>query len=242
ETWKGEPLSSSTIDIWSKRTSRMVISDWYMTEDYHVDHGDGADFYSAGVSRGCGGNGFWAADKLWVSKNFTHSRVLASGPIRVLFELDYDAFDVNGISVSETKRISLDGGQNFDHFESIYRVSSDKSPPLEPAIGLKKTGGEQLEVNESKGWLAKWELMEKKAGNQGLAIITGPEGFVKKTEDALNQIVIAKLGEGITVSYWAGFCWDKAGDITSFDAWKKHVDEFARSTAEPIKVTVVGAQ
>ena len=28
ETWKADPLSSSTIDIWSKRTSRMVINDW----------------------------------------------------------------------------------------------------------------------------------------------------------------------------------------------------------------------
>ena len=57
ETWKGEPLTSSTIDIWSKRTPRMVVSDWYLADDYHVDHGEGADFYSAGLSRGCGGSG-----------------------------------------------------------------------------------------------------------------------------------------------------------------------------------------
>src|SRR6476661_9199408 len=31
ETWEGEPLSSSTIDIWSKRTPRLVINDWYLT-------------------------------------------------------------------------------------------------------------------------------------------------------------------------------------------------------------------
>ena len=37
ETWEGEPLSSSTIDIWSKRTPRMVISDWYLADDYHVE-------------------------------------------------------------------------------------------------------------------------------------------------------------------------------------------------------------
>ena len=212
-----------------------------MTEDYHTDHGDGADFYSAGLSRGCGGNGFWAADRLWCSKNLIHSRVLANGPIRVLFELDYDAFDVNGISVGETKRISLDAGQNFDHFQSTYRVSSDLTETIKPAVGLKKMTGEQLEINESKGWFAKWEPMEKKAGNQGLAIITGPGGIVKKTEDTLNQLVILKLAGGNTVSYWAGFCWDKAGEITTADAWKKHVDEFASSIAEPIKVTIAGS-
>src|SRR2546428_90455 len=84
------PLTSATIDIWSKRTPRMVVNDWYLADDYHEDHGDGFDDYSAGKSRGCGGNGLWAADQLWVSQNFVNSRALANGPIRVLFELDYE--------------------------------------------------------------------------------------------------------------------------------------------------------
>src|ERR1041385_2483396 len=67
-----EPLTSSTSDIWSKRTPRMVINDWYLTDHYHLDTGEGADFYSAGKSRGCGGNGLWAADQLWTSKNFVN--------------------------------------------------------------------------------------------------------------------------------------------------------------------------
>jgi hypothetical protein len=238
ETWKGEPLTSSTIDIWSKRTPRMVINDWYLADDYHTDRGEGADFYSAGVSRGCGGNGVWAGDKLWVSKNFIHSRVLANGPIRVLFELDYEAFDVGGGSVAETKRISLDAGQNFDHYQSTYTISSGSSTGMESAIGLKKTPGEQVEVNEANGWLAKWEPMEKKAGNQGVAIIASPKLFIKKTEDSLNHLVITKLGEGNTSSYWAGFCWDKSGGITSPEAWEKQVNEFAQSVAAPVKITV----
>src|SRR5262249_10233805 len=110
ETWKGEPLTSSAIDIWSKRTPKMVINEWYMVDNHHADAGEGADFYSAGASRGCGGTGIWAADKLWTSKNFVDSRVLANGPIRVVFELVYDPFDVNGTKVSEVKRISLDAG------------------------------------------------------------------------------------------------------------------------------------
>ena len=99
ETWKNEPLTSSTVDIWSKRVSRMLINDWYMLDNYHEDSGEGADFYSAGLTRGCGGNGLWAGERLWVSRNFVASRVLANGPIRVMFELTYEPFDVNGISV-----------------------------------------------------------------------------------------------------------------------------------------------
>ncbi len=241
ETWKGEPLTSSTIDIWSKRTAKMVINDWYLADDYHADHGDGADFYSAGLSRGCGGSGLWAGDKLWVSKNFVKSTVLANGPIRVRFELEYEPYQVESSSVGETKRITLDAGQNFDHFQSSYKIATDKSSNLELGIGLKKTAGEQVEANEAKGWVTKWESMEKKAGNQGLAIIVAPKDFVKKTEDTLNQLVVAKLVQGDTASYWAGFCWDKAGSITTADAWKAHVDLFAQSLASPVKVTVAPA-
>ena len=55
EIWKKEPLTSSGIDVWVKRAKRLVVNDWYMTDDYHRDNGDGADFYSVSKSRGCGG-------------------------------------------------------------------------------------------------------------------------------------------------------------------------------------------
>src|SRR5258708_7798928 len=77
ETWKGEPLTSSSVDIWSKRVPQMVIDGWYMVDNYHKDTGEGADFYSAGATRGCGGNGLWADDKLWVCNNFVNSRGFA---------------------------------------------------------------------------------------------------------------------------------------------------------------------
>lgn len=239
ETWRGEPLTSSTIDIWSKRSSRMIIDEWYMIDDYHADHGEGADFYSAGASRGCGGNGLWAADKLWVSRNFVQSRVLANGPIRVLFELVYDAFDVNGVPVSEVKRISLDAGSQFDHFQSSYQPRTPMA--LTSGIGLKKVTGEVTEVNTARGWLAKWEPMEKNAGQQGLAIIAPPAQLERKTEDQGNLLLLVKAPNN-TVSYWAGFSWDKAGRFTTFDAWKAHVDEFARRLQSPLKISVTVEQ
>src|SRR5262249_34379944 len=113
ETWEKEPLTSSAVDVWLKRTRRLIVNDWYMVDDYHHDHGEGADFYSAGKSRGCGGSGLWRAGKLVVWKNFRDSKVLANGPIRLVFELRYP-------DLGETKRITLDAGQNFGRFESNY--------------------------------------------------------------------------------------------------------------------------
>jgi hypothetical protein len=238
ETWQGEPLTSSAIDIWSKRVPRMVINDWYLADDYHTDHGEGADFYTAGVSRGCGGSGLLADDRLWVSKNFTNSKVLANGPIRVLFELDYAPFDVNGMKVSETKRISLDAGQRFSRIECHYQSSDPalRTKTLKAASGLKKVTGEQVKANAGQGWLCKWELMEKSAGHQGLAVITRPENCEKATEDSLNHLLTAKLDENQKFTYWSGFCWDKAGTFTQDIAWLDHVTSFAQSISSPIKI------
>jgi hypothetical protein len=236
ETWVREPLTSSTVDIWSKRTARMVINDWYMVDNYHADTGEGADYYSAGPSRGCGGNGLWAKDRLWVSKNFVNSRVLANGPIRVMFELTYEPFDVNGVMVSEVKRIYLDAGQNLDHFCSTYK--SDKLEPLTMGIGLKKVSGDRKDLNAERGCLVKWERMEKNAGYQGLAVIVDPKLFIKQTDDQKNQLILAQVPQDNIASYWAGFCWDKAGQCEDEQAWKTYVDQFAQGLLSPIEVSL----
>lgn len=244
ETWEGEPLSSSTIDIWSKRTAKMVVNDWYLSDDYHTDYGDGADFYSAGLSRGCGGNGLWAVDRLWTSRNFVNSRVLANGPIRVVFELEYAPFQVDNINISEVKRVSLDAGSQLDRFQSSYKqfTRPGQTQKLTTGIGLKKTAGEQVEANAERGWLLKWEKVEKNAGNQGLALIVDPKVLDKQTEDKLNHLLLVKVPENNVVSYWAGFAWDKAGQVTTAEAWKKYVDEFAQGLASPIEVSVAEAK
>jgi hypothetical protein len=240
ETWAGEPLTTSSIDIWSKRTPRLLIDEWYMVDNYHADAGDGFDDYTAGQTRGCGGTGLWAADKLWVARNFVDSRVLANGPIRVMFELVYDVFDVNGVGATELKRVTLDAGQNLNHYQSVFKPYSRPEKPvtLTMAVGLKKVTGEQTEHNPASGWLATWEPMEKNAGMQGLAVIVDPKLFEKQIEDKKNLLMLAKVPSDGTVSFWAGFAWDKAGQFTSLDAWKTYVAQFADGLASPIEVSV----
>jgi hypothetical protein len=238
ETREREPLTSSGIDIWSKRVPRLVINNWYMLDNYHVDNGEGGDFYSAGTSRGCGGNGLWAGNRIWTSRNFVNSRVLANGPIRVLFELTYEPFNVNGMTISEVKRIALDAGQNLSHFQSTYKTI-DASGALISAIGLRKTAGEQKQFNAEHGWQIKWEKMDKNIGNQGLAAIVDPAKFYGKAEDSMNILLLSKVDDNGTVSYWSGFTWDNNG--ADFNSWKGYVDHFAQGLLSPIELTVLPA-
>ena len=234
-TWKGEPLTSSAIDIWSKRTSKLVINDWYMIDNYHADHGEGVDAYSAGPTRGCGGNGIWSNGQLYIPTNFVDSRVLANGPIRVMFELVYEPFDVNGVKVSQVLRVSLDAGSQLNRF----RVSSQGgSESLALAIGLKKVKQEQKEFNQGRGWLTKWEPVEKNLGMQGLAVVVDPGAVDKVAEDKLNHLLILKPGIATPITYWAGFAWDRAGQITTAKTWNSYVDQFAERLRSPIDVTI----
>lgn len=239
ETWQQEPLTSSTVDMWAKRVTRLVINDWYMSDNYHTDTGEGADFYSAGPSRGNGGNGLWAADKLWVSKNFVQSRVLACGPIRILFELTYEPFDVNGTSVSEVKRISLDAGHNLNHYQSSYRAPSGVA--LTTGAGIKKADVLAKDVNTERGTLTTWQpinAQRSELGHYACAVLIPPQQMDRSVEDKLNILMLAKVPSDNTASYWAGFCWDKSGQFTDYAAWKTYIDQTAQGLTSPIAVTI----
>jgi Domain of unknown function (DUF4861) len=241
ETWKEEPLTSSSVDVWVKRVSRLVINGWYMLDNYHSDHGEGADLYPAGPTRGDGGNGLWAAEKLWVSKNFVDSHSLANGPIRVMFDLTYEAFDVNGTKVSEIKRISLDAGQNLDHYQSFFKTQGDAE--LVNGIGIKKSDLVKKDCDEKTGILTTWEPLKadkKESSFLGCAILVDPKLFVKSTEDKPNVLVLAKVPKDNVASYWAGFGWDKSGQFADYEAWAGYVDKFAQWLASPIEVGVSG--
>jgi len=240
ETWKEEPLTSSAIDVWTKRVSALVVDGWYMLDNYHLDHGEGADFYSAGSTRGNGGDGLWAGDKLWAAKNFVDSRVLACGPIRVIFELTYPAFEVNGAKVSEVRRVALDAGQNLDHYQVRYKP--EQPMELTVGIGIKKKDVTQTDVKISRCSFTTWEqLRDDKLGGShlGQVIVLDPKLLVKTAEDKLNYLLIAKMPKDNTISYWAGFGWDKSEQFADYEAWKTYADQFAQGALSPIEVTVL---
>lgn len=238
ETWPQEPLTSSAVDVWSKRVSRLVINDWYMADDYHHDHGEGADMYSAGNSRGCGGNGLYVDGKLYPSANFVHSRSFANGPIRVMFELEYPAWNANGVQVSEVKRITLDAGQNLDRFESRYKIQGGNGKDISHAIGIKKNPGSSEVTKPEAGTLRTWEPVKTDGSELGCAIVVAPDQLVKFGDDTADYLAMTKLSSDGVVSYYAGFGWNKSGQFASVEEWDRYVAESARKLKSPLQVSL----
>jgi hypothetical protein len=229
ETWQREPLTSSTVDVWLKRTRRLVQNEWYMADDYHRDNGEGADFYSAGKSRGCGGSGLWRDGKLVVSKNFRQSRVLANGPIRLVFELDYPLWDAAGIR-SETKRITLDAGQNFNRFESRY----DADGAIVYAAGIKKTPATKFRIERNAGWVRSWEPVAQNAGEFGCAVVFDPKTIVEVVEAEGNQLVVARG----PAAYFVGSGWDRSGDFVEVADLDRAIEQWIQRAASPLRIEV----
>ena len=236
ETCKKEPLTSSGVDVWVKRVSKLVVNEWYMTDNYHQDHGEGADFYAVGKSRGCGGLGIWSGGKLAVSKNFTGSRVLANGPIRLVFELTYAAWGTGGMRVTETKRVTLDAGSHFNRFESTFKGAKAALPI---GIGIAKHPGGAVEVDAKAAWMRVWEPLDGgKSGNLGTAIVLPPGSPVEAQQTDLEYLAVTPAPKNGPLAYYAGTAWDRAGAIADAAAWTKEVQLLSSRLANPVLVTL----
>lgn len=239
ETYAKDQLVSSGIDTWAKRVPKLVTNEWYMTDDYHRDNGEGADFYGVGKSRGCGGLGIWSGGKLYPSRNFTRSRVLANGPIRLVFELSYAPWEVpGGQHVAETKKVILDAGTPFNRFESSF--SNTGKSPLEVAIGIAKHPGGTVQIDASLGFMRSWEPLKgtkgEPSGNLGCAIILNSGAPLTAQNGDLDYLVVTPVDASGRVTYRVGSAWDKAGRVRDAAAWGNAVEQTAARDRAPLKI------
>ena len=227
---------SSGVDVWVKRVRYLIINKWYALGDYHKDHGEGLDAYKVGSSRGCGGLGIWNDGKLYVSKNFTRWKILANGPIRLIFELTYAPWNVNGDKISEIKRVTLDAGQNLSRFESIFTSKSYQSK-LICAIGIRKRadGGDVL-FDKNQGVLGYWQPPDKPNGTIGCGIVMKPDKILRMVEAKGHYFIFTKVTLGKPLIYYAGAGWSKSGDFAGKKDWMNYLKEYSVRLASPIEI------
>jgi len=265
-TAPGDALTSSGIDVWVKRTHKLIVNEMYSSGHYHDVNGDAMDDYRVGTSRGDGGLGIWNGKKLFVSKNYHQWRIITNGPIRSVFELTYDSWNAgNGRTVSEVKRISIDAGSWLCKNVSIFE--SNKKGPLTVGVGLAERscgpdGCEVIAQNKREGWMTYWQPEDKPKGIIGVAIVL-PKGSVERfTNDnpnlpdsvihaavpqptvegappIRNLLAITKVKVGHPLTYYFGACWNKTGDFVNNAQWDDYVARFAERRDRPLKVRLI---
>lgn len=222
-------------DVWVKKTSKLVINDWYKTGDYHTNHGDGMDYYSVGLTLGAGDIAPFVKDSVVFSKNYHHWKVLDNGPLRTTFELGYDAWNVEGKPVKVTKTISLDAGSHMNRVEVVYTYSGDTLPVV---VGIvKRTEPGTILMDEQQGILGYWEPQHGMDGITGVAtIVTGEKLAMDMDRTHLLTHTVAKNNQAVV--YYNGSAWNKANEITTAKAWFSYLNNFKQQLEQPLKVSV----
>lgn len=224
------------IDVWVKRTDKMIINERYKRGEYHIDHGDGMDYYHVGFSLGAGNMAPYINDTIRYSGNYQQWKVLDNGPLRSTFQLFYDTWDAGGIKVKATKTVSLDAGSQLNRIENVYSFEGNK--PLPVVVGIiKRPETGIISVNEQQGIMAYWEPIHGKDGTTGVgSILTTPVSNMEVGNKQMLAKTTVKNNEPII--YYTGAAWDKAGKLTNSEQWFSYLDNFYQQIKEPLIITI----
>ena len=236
-----QAMSSSGIDVWNKKTRALIVEKWYTKkESYHIDTGEGADFYEVGETLGNGGTAAWAKDTVWRGDNFKSWRMIATGPIRAIFELKYDPWNANGTPVSEIKRIAIDAGSNLYKATSIF--STPKGGDIPYAIGTLKRAGMVgvMSNNNAWAWVTGWGPVAPNGGGHGelgTAVLIKASSLANWKEAFNHYLALSSATSGKPVVHYIGAGWTDSGDFPTPQSWWRYLDEMAQRIDAPVRVS-----
>ena len=224
------------MDVWVKRTDKLVLNDRYKRGKYHVDIGDGMDYYHVGHTLGAGNVSPYVGDSVYYSGNYHRWKILDNGPLRTTFRLEYDAWDVAGKSITATKTITLDAGMQMNRVEARYTYASADTLPVVVGIIKRPEPGTML-LNEHEGLMAYWEPQHGDDGITGVGtVLLTPVTSMGVTHEQLLARTAVPAGQPFI--YYTGAAWNKAGLITTAPAWFAYLQAFKQQLANPLTTSV----
>src|SRR3984893_1729874 len=150
--------SRNAIDLYGKRRPTLQLG-MFASPDYtyHDESPEGRDIYKVGDAMGIGSVAYLVDGKTIKVAEVKERkwRIVASGPVRTVVELEYDGWNAGGKLIDLRSRITMWAGERgFTH--TIFAKSADDfefvtglpaKPGIEPATSLK---------DSQATWLATW--------------------------------------------------------------------------------------
>ncbi|MCU0373848.1 MAG: DUF4861 domain-containing protein [Chitinophagaceae bacterium] len=221
------------IDVWSKRTTSLVIDKWYKTADYHKDYGEGLDYYKVGFTLGAGGLAALHADTLCYARNYVRWEVLDNGPLRSRFRLYHAPWQAGPATLTLVREMWIDAGSQL--FTTKATVQLTGADSVELAVGIRKNNGtDAIMMDETQNLMGYWNPEEAPNGTIGVGCIFNTAGVRQYATDK-HVLAVAKVANGSSFTYRAGAAWNKAGQITTAAAWMQYLLQQQASTAPIIE-------
>ena len=216
--------SMSGVDMWGKCVDYPILDKWYHENNarikpYHVDAGEGCDFYVIGRSRGAGGSGVWASDSLYTPQAYVNYRIYSDGPEKVDFRLDYQPYAAGDDIIYESKRIEMVCGTSF--YKVTHTLESESGKDILLAVGF--TSFDNPDVIKADGKLS---VVTKAVLSKGVvvngdaeqiplkdvivmgAVVTDPAAETSYASTATDELILKKVRSGEPIVYYVGCAWN----------------------------------
>ena len=182
----------------------------------------------------------FVGDTPYVSRNWAAQKGLTNGPVRTAFEIAYAPWPCgDGVTVAETRRMTLDAGSHFTRIESRFTITGAASVKGGPGLDVDKdrlhTGAVTSKPEE--GWIANYEDEQPKLGCIATAIVL-PQGGAFAADKLQNDYLLTTVTADKPLVWYAGAGWSGAGDFVKPEYWNAYVSSFAEALRHPVNVTV----
>lgn len=261
-------------DIWVKCVSEPIVDMRYKTEldpdtrtkiaelrktdpkaaqqlaesvSYHIDHGNGLDYYKVGPTLGAGTSALLVNDSILYPYCYKDYRILDNGPLRFTVKLVYNPLSVKGNdNVIETRIISLDAGSQMNKLTLSYE-NLNEATPIVTGIVLHEPS-EDYQADASKGYIAYADPADPVNGqtyiaavfpdkiNEAKAVLFSDKEKAERGAEG-HVLAYATYTPGSRYTYYSGAGWSKWGFEDSAK-WFDYVQSFARNLKEPLVITI----
>jgi hypothetical protein len=225
------------IDVWAKCVPTPIVDKFYKEKDYHKNYGQGGDFYKVGNTLGCGGMAPLVNDKIVLPRNFSRWKVIANGPIRSIFELTYNPWQVGGKTVSETKRISLDLGSNLNRIECLYNCPDAEHLTVAAGIILRESSDRKF-TDAANNTIAYWLPADGNYGMIGCGVVFGADVKTKMLEADKHLLLAVDYPCQKPIVYYSGSCWNENKEFGTFEKWQQYLINFKKRIDNPFRIQV----
>ena len=217
---------SSGVDYWAKRVHYPTFENWYalnaQKQPYHIDRGEGCDFYAVGKKRGLGGSAVIEDGKLVCPEPYANYRIYKDGPEELEFEIFYQPYNIKEDVVYHSKRIRMVLGTSFYQVTEKVETKSGRSVRL--GVGLTDFGAARVKSDPQKGTLSLIELIDAEHGEMGCAVVADPECVDEIIQVDGDHLVVMQVCSGADVTYYVGAAWDRDVRWKNFNgSWSKYV-------------------
>ena len=255
-----EPVVKARYDKELDQTVRAEIAELRKTDpkaaderarsiSYHIDHGDGMDFYAVGPTLGAGTSALLINDSIVYPYCYQDYQIMDNGPLRFTVRLTYPPFVAGTDSaVTETRIISLDAGSHLNKtvitYENLHR-------PVSIVTGLvMHAPSEEYQADAAAGYIAYGDVPQGEDGRVYVAAVIPrseklqearavyfPEEEKRQRGASGHVQAVGEYRPGAAYTYYWGAGWSRYGFATPED-WYAYVRSYARSVNEPLTVRV----